>query len=94
MLEPSGLGAVIDDPIEPPVIMKHVQELRGFSDRQAYGKWHMGPGMVIVTPDPEAVIEASVSQGVRARLIGQVSEKPGIRIKNMGAIRQEEWLEF
>ncbi len=94
MLEPSGLGAVIDEPIEPPKIMKHVQELRGFSDRKAYGKWHMGPGMVIATPDPEAVFEASANQGVSAQLIGHVDDKPGIRIKNMGAVGNEEWLEF
>lgn len=94
MLEPSGLGAVIDEPITPPAIMKHVQELRGFSDRQAYGKWHMGPGMVIATPDSEAVFEASANQGVSAQLIGYVDDKPGIRIKNMGAVSDEEWLEF
>lgn len=94
MLEPSGLGAVIDDPIKPPAIMNHVQELRGFSDRQAYGKWHMGPGMVLATPDPESVFEASANKGVDAQLIGYVTNEPGIRIKNMGAKRDEEWLKF
>jgi phosphoribosylformylglycinamidine cyclo-ligase len=94
MLEPSGLGAEIDDPIEPPAIMTHVQKLRGFSDRQAYGKWHMGPGMVIATPDPEAVFEASANQGVNAQLIGHVSDKPGILIKNCGAVQDTEWLSF
>lgn len=36
--------------------MKHVQERRGFADDKAYGKWHMGPGMVVVAPEPEKVL--------------------------------------
>ena len=43
MLEPSGLGLTIADPIDPTKIMLEVQKLREFSDRQAYAKWHMGP---------------------------------------------------
>lgn len=94
MLEPSGLGVTIDSPITPPEIMTHVQQLRDFSDKQAYGKWHMGPGMVIATPEPEKVLAEAEEFGLDAQAIGQVTDEPGIRIKNHGAAQQEEWLTF
>ena len=89
-----GLGAIIDDPITPPEVMLHVQRLRGFDDKKAYGKWHMGPGMVVATTEPEKVISGAASRGIAAQKIGYVDDRPGIRIKNMGAEQKEEWLEF
>lgn len=94
MLEPSGLGVTIDDPIDPPEIMKHVQLLRRFPDSTAYGKWHMGPGMVLATPEPDKVLSEAKMQSVEAKKIGMVTEEPGIRIKNRGAVGDEEWLAF
>lgn len=94
MLEPSGLGVKIDTPIAPPRIMTEVQKLREFPDEKAYGKWHMGPGMVIATPEPEKVLAEAESHGLVAQSIGHVTDKPGIRIRNRGAIQDEEWLTF
>jgi phosphoribosylformylglycinamidine cyclo-ligase len=94
MLEPSGLGVTISDPTAPPDIMLEVQRLRGFSDQKAYGKWHMGPGMVIATPEPEKVLVSANENGIAAKLIGVVDDEPGIRIKNRGAQQEEEWLRF
>jgi phosphoribosylaminoimidazole (AIR) synthetase len=94
MLEPSGLGVEIADPIEPPEIMLKMQELRGFDDRTAYGKWHMGPGMVIATPEPKKVLEAAEAQGVVAKEIGRVTEKSGIRVRNKGVRQDSPWLDF
>jgi phosphoribosylformylglycinamidine cyclo-ligase len=94
MLEPSGLGVEIADPIEPPEIMLKMQELRGFDDRTAYGKWHMGPGMVIATPEPKKVLEAAEAQGVVAKEIGRVTEKSGIRVRNKGVRQDSLWLDF
>ena len=94
MLEPSGLGVEIADPNAPPAVMLKMQEIRGFSDKTAYGKWHMGPGMVIATPEPEKVLEAAEERGIVAREIGIVTEKPGIRIRNLGAASDSKWLEF
>lgn len=85
MLEPSGLGAVIDDPIEPPALMKHVQGIGGYSDLQAYDNWHMGPGVVIATPEPSAVLEVASIGGWGAKRIGEVTKKPEILIENRGA---------
>jgi phosphoribosylformylglycinamidine cyclo-ligase len=94
MLEPSGYGAVICDPIDPPGIMLEVQEMRGFDDATAYGKWHMGPVMIVATPNPDEVIEAAQESGIEAQEIGCIDEQPGIKIKNRGAEQQEEWLHF
>lgn len=94
LLEPSGLGVTIDDPIEPPKIMLEVQRLRGFSDEKAYGKWHMGPGMVIATSEPEKVLAVAEENGLVAKQIGTIDEEPGIRIHNRGAQQQEEQLRF
>lgn len=94
MLEPSGLGVTIDNPFEPPKVMLEVQRLRKFSDEKAYGKWHMGPGMIVVTTDPEKVIAEANRHGIDAQKIGYVDDKPGIRIRNMGAVQDTEWLSF
>ncbi len=94
MLEPSGLGVTIDSPIAPPKVMLEVQRLRGFDDAKAYGKWHMGAGMVIATPEPEKVLAEAELQGITAQPIGHVTDEPGIRIQNRGAVQDEEWLSF
>ncbi|MBC7708249.1 hypothetical protein H7Y63_03430 [Polaromonas sp.] len=89
-----GLGVTIDNPIAPPAAMLHVQTLRGFDDKKAYGKWHMGPGMVVATPDAQKVITEAGRHGIAAQVIGEVTDEPGIRIKNRGAQQLEEWLTF
>jgi phosphoribosylformylglycinamidine cyclo-ligase len=89
-----GLGIKIDKPINPPKTMLHVQSLRGFTDKKAYGKWHMGPGMVIATPEPEKVIAGAQLRGIAAKEIGVITDEPGIHIKNMGAQQEEEYISF
>ncbi len=94
MLEPSGYGAVIDDPIEPPEIMKYSQEIGGYSDEDAYRVWHMGPGMVIATPEPDRVLEAAAENNQEAQYIGEVAESPEIIIKSAGVEKPGSYLTF
>ncbi len=94
MLEPSGLGVVIDNPIAPPKIMLEAQEIRGFEDKQAYGKWHMGVGMVVATSEPEKVLQEAKDFGLTAQNIGTVTEDEGILIKNCGAQQKSQWVRF
>jgi phosphoribosylformylglycinamidine cyclo-ligase len=94
MLEPSGYGANINNPIDPPKIMLEIQRIRGFDDRTAYGKWHMGPGMVVATPEPEKVLAEAQKAGIDAQVIGSVTEEPGIWIRNKGAVGKEEFVTF
>lgn len=85
MLAPSGLGITIDMPMDPPRLMRHIQELRGFDDKKSLSKWHYGPGMVVTTPDPDSVIRVAHAHGVNAKVIGMVDANPGIRIESRGA---------
>lgn len=89
-----GVGVTIDRPLPPPAAMLHVQKLAGFTDRTAYGKWHMGPGEVVFTTEPEKVKAEAAELGIIAEEIGETTDEPGIRIKNMGAIGEAEWLKF
>lgn len=94
LLRAPGLGVTIDDPFDVPEAMLHVQGLRGFDDRKAYSKWHMGPGMIVATTSEKAVVTEAAKLGIGAKVIGQITDEPGIRIKNRGAIQDEEWLKF
>lgn len=94
MLKPSGYGALIDDPIDPPAMMREMQRLDCMPDRDTYGKWHMGPGMIIATPDPLTVVAHAAVRGIEAKKIGVITEGPGIRIKNRGVQQQQEFLHF
>jgi phosphoribosylformylglycinamidine cyclo-ligase len=99
MLEASGHGAIIDQPIEPPQIMTHVQQLAAMPDRDALGKWHMGSGMVTAAPASEtaAIIAAAAKRGVEAQEIGRITDEKGIKIRNHGAMQKytnDEWLHF
>lgn len=94
MLEPKGLGADIGSPAAPPKIMLHVQELNRYTDEKAYSRWHMGHGMIIATPEPEKVLTEAERKGVLAKAIGRITSRPRIRVRNMGAFSNEEWLVF
>ncbi len=94
LLRTDGLGITIDRPIDPPEMMLHVQRLRSFDDKKAYSKWHMGPGMIVATTEPEKVISEASAHDIAAQEIGQITDEPGIRIKNCGAVQDEEWLIF
>lgn len=50
--------------------------------------------MVIATSEPEKVLAEAQSFGLSAQTIGQVTDEPGISIKNRGAIQDAEWLTF
>lgn len=84
LLEPSGYGAVIDSPMVPPEIMLRVQQMGGVSDAEAYKTWHMGPGMIITTPDEEKVLAAAREEGIAAQRIGQIARSPVISIESRG----------
>ncbi len=94
MLEPSGLGANLTAPQTPPMIMRFVQDLDGLSDKQAYGKWHMGSGMIISTSDPQAVLDHAEKRSFKAQVIGEVTKEPGIRIVSRGVQNPGELLAF
>ena len=84
-LRSSGRGADISDPFEPPEFMQYCQGIGNVDDAEAYRTWNMGTGMVIVTPEPDNVIALAREHGIRAKRIGEVRKRRGIRIRNRGA---------
>lgn len=94
MLKPSGFGADISDPLMPCNMMHYLQHSGGVSDEEAYKTWNMGCGMIVATPDPDPVIEIAGRHGIKAQVIGVVSDNPGIRIKSMGHHQLGQTLTF
>jgi phosphoribosylformylglycinamidine cyclo-ligase len=95
VLRASGLGAVIDDPFTPCDLMLHCQELGNVTDKEAYGTWNMGQGMILATPEPDAVIQVAKAHGINAKVIGHMAAVPGIRLKNRGRwAKKQEWITF
>lgn len=94
ILKPSGLGAEISDPFEPGKLMLHAQELGDVPDDEVYRTWNMGQGMIIVTPEPEKVMEISKDHNIESKIIGEITKNPGIRIKSQGAFSKSQVLEF
>ncbi len=73
MLKPSRLSAYVHSPLEPPLIMKEIQELGDVSDEVAYKTWNMGTGMIIATPKPEEVITIAKEYSIHAQVVGEVN---------------------
>lgn len=94
MLEPSGLGAYVDDPFDPPNIMLHAQETGSISDEEAYRTWNMGQGMIVATPEPEKVMETAERYGIGAKVAGRIKSAQGISIKSKGRYKKEQFLHF
>jgi len=84
LLKPSKLGAYLDNLFEPCDLMRYCQEKGGVQDSEAYKTWNMGQGMIIVTSKPDEVMRVASEHGIESRLMGEISAKPGIRIKNKG----------
>ena len=84
ILKPSGMGALIDNPLDPTTLMLYCQEKGGVADREAYRTWNMGQGMAIITPHPDKVMEIAEKHGIESGVIGRVTANPGITIKSKG----------
>lgn len=93
-LKPSGYGAVLDSLFAPSASMMYCQQCAQISDEEAYRTWHMGQGMVVITPEPESVIEVAASHGVPAQRIGTVQAEPVLQITSRGAEHSGAKLEF
>lgn len=94
-LKPSGLGASIDNPFDPPALMTHVQEVGSVTDEEAYRTWHMGQGMVIITPEPHPVLAVARAHHLEGQVIGTVTKSPAIRISSRGAFASRSpWLQY
>ncbi len=78
-----GFGAKIDNLPKPNDIMLKLIELGKVDKMEAYKTWNMGIGMVIVTKEPEKVIEMVGKHDISAMVIGEIVEKPGVELLNI-----------
>ncbi len=93
VLKPSGLSAIIEDPFEPSEFVKYVQELGNTPDREAYKTWNMGQGMLVITPNPQKVMEVASGHGIESKQVGVITEtqgRPKIVIANKGVYHSQE----
>jgi phosphoribosylformylglycinamidine cyclo-ligase len=84
LLRRVGLGAEITDPLPPGPLLCYLQEHGPVSDYEAYRVWNMGQGMLLITPQPEAVIAIARQHSITAQIIGEVTTQPGIRLRSRG----------
>lgn len=94
VLKPTGYGAFLEAPYAPPPIMRYLQSLGSVEDQEAYNAWNMGQGMILVTPDPERIIQIAKEFRIDAKLVGEIREKPGIKIRSKGIYKEGKILSF
>ena len=84
VLKHSDLGAAIDSPMQPCDIMAHCQKIGKIPDKTAYETWNMGQGMLIITPEPEKVMQVSKGYGIESKIMGGIVRYDGIIVKSAG----------
>jgi phosphoribosylformylglycinamidine cyclo-ligase len=84
VLRRAALGADITDPLPPGPLLYYLQEQGGVGDYEAYRVWNMGQGMLLMTPQPEAIIAIAAQHGIAAQVIGEVTSQPGLRLRSRG----------
>lgn len=75
----SRYGFDITDPLPPHEIFTWLQEMGGVGTVEMYRTFNMGMGYAFVVP--EASIDAVISRVAGSRVVGGVSEDPGVRLR-------------
>ena len=86
LLRRANLGADITSPLPPGPLLAYLQEHGPVSDREAYRVWNMGHGMLLCTPQPDAVLEIAERHGITAQVIGRIATERGIRLRSAGCL--------
>ena len=84
LMRRANLGAEITSPLPPGPLLTYLQERGPVSDREAYRVWNMGHGMLLCTPQPDAVLEVAERHGIPAQVVGHVTAGRGIRLRSRG----------
>ncbi|MBU0727200.1 phosphoribosylformylglycinamidine cyclo-ligase [Patescibacteria group bacterium] len=74
ILKDKGLGAELDNLIEPHEFMKKMMEYGNVSREEAYKTWNMAIGMMMVVDpkDVDILLDHLSDQGIEAQVIGKV----------------------
>lgn len=94
VLRVTKTGALIDNPFEPCEVMKYCQDLGNISDQLAYSTWNMGQGMILITTEPDRVMQILEKYKIESKVIGKTTSQPGIRIKSKGVNLTNQYLDF
>lgn len=96
VLKANQLGANLTDLWKPQEAMLQLQKFGNVDDREAYKTWNMGNGMMLIVSaeDVEQSLEILKNNGVEAKVCGEVTEEPKIRIGNLGLFREEQVFEY
>ena len=94
LLKQNNLGAEVNNIMDPLPVMQELQNIGKVEDREAYRTWNMGLGMVLITDQPDEVLKGLEEAGLMAKLIGEVSATPGIRLTSRGVMERGKLLEF
>lgn len=94
LLRGRGLSARLEGLWDPATSMLELQRMGKISDREAYQTWNMGNGMLVVTPEPDRLIEILGRRGVEARVAGMLEAGKGITLASCGAGGSRERLSF
>jgi len=94
VLRPSGFGARLTDLCEPGEIVQYVQKTGKITDRDAYRAWNMGQGMALITPEPDKVLVEAKKYGIEAKLAGEITEEPGVRLISRGCETSGKEMKF
>lgn len=86
ILKPSKLSANLDNLFKPSELMLHCREISNVTDREAYKTWNMGQGMLIITPEPDKVMEVAEKYNIESKVAGIIIDNMEelIIIKNKG----------
>jgi len=87
-------GADITDPFPPCGMMLLCQKLGGVHDAEAYRAWNMGQGMLIITSRPEKIVSIAARFKIRAKVVGTITARPGLKIASRGFLSPGKTLFF
>ncbi len=79
ILKRNNLGVNLDNLWAPHEAVLDLMKLGNVSDEEAYKVWNMGNGMMVITPEPDKVIEIAKANGIEAQIAGSVIKEPEIR---------------
>ena len=94
MLAVNSLGADIHDPMPQPEVVRLLQLKAKFPDIKSYAEWGNGHGTINATHEPERLIKVASNNSVEAKVIGVVTEKPGITMRSAAAMTPGKKLTF
>lgn len=89
ILKKKKLGAELNDLFNPCKAMLLCQELGNINDEEAYKTWNMGNGLIVITNEPEKIINEAKKFNINAKLAGKIIKENVIYIKSKGIEKKD-----